>query len=375
MNILNLIEADGVKLIRQGKNYRGRCPFHEGKTETSLLVDADAGKYHCFGCDHHGDAIQWLRERRGLSFGEACKVLGHDPGPRKDGPAPAPWAPKEAKVLAAEWQAKARSFLDGAIDCLWSRRGAAMREWLRDKKGLQDATIREACLGLTLAESFEPRGTWGLALSFKDDGAERRQWIPAGLVIPLTIGGAVHRLRIRRSDPGEGARYVIMSGSSSAPMAVNLERAAAVIVESELDGLLLNQEAGDLAGVVAMGSAQAKPDRITHEALTAAAVILVSLDTDDAGARASWHFWPETYGKRARRWPSIKGKDASDARLNGLNLREWIVAGIFGTVERFERFSIMTIDGGLTDGEALKAQIFKLNSRYYPGTNTKGELK
>jgi hypothetical protein len=137
-------------------------------------------------------------------------------------------------------------------------------------------------------------------------------------------------------------------------MAWNLERAAAVIVESELDGLLLNQEAGDLAGVVAMGSAQAKPDRITCKALTAA-VILVSLDTDDAGAKASWHFWPEQYGTRAKRWPSIKGKDASDARLNGLNLREWIVAGIFGTVERFERFAIMTVDGGLTDGEALTA--------------------
>lgn len=78
MNLLDLIEADGVKLTRHGATFRGRCPFHEGKTETSLLVDADAGKYHCFGCDQHGDAIQWLRERRGLSFGEACKVLGHD---------------------------------------------------------------------------------------------------------------------------------------------------------------------------------------------------------------------------------------------------------------------------------------------------------
>jgi len=355
MNIIDLIEGDGVKLNRQGKTFRGRCPFHEGKTETSLLVDADAGKYHCFGCDHHGDAIQWLRERRGLSFGEACKVLGHNPGPRASGarPAATAWTPKEAPPPPAAWQEKARSFLDGAIDCLWSERGAGTRAWLRDEKGLSDATIKAAGLGFNPADIYEPRGTWGLEPSLKDDGSGRRQWLPAGLVIPFVVVGAVHRLRIRRDDPGDGPRYVIISGSSSAPMAWNLERAAAVIVESELDGLLLNQEAGDLAGVVSMGSAQAKPDRITHEALTAVAVILASLDSDEAGARAAWAFWPETYGMRAKRWPSIKGKDASDARLNGLDLRTWIMSGIFGTEARIERFCIQTIDGGLTDNEAM----------------------
>jgi hypothetical protein len=103
-----------------------------------------------------------------------------------------------------------------------------------------------------------------------------------------------------------------------------------------------------------MGTATAKPDAITHAALKQAAVVLVSLDTDDAGARAAWAFWPETYPPTVKRWPSIGGKDASDARLNGLDLRAWVVAGIFGGEARFERFCIQTIDGGLTDGEALK---------------------
>ena len=228
-----------------------------------------------------------------------------------------------------------------------------MRAWLHAEKGLSDATIKAAFLGLILANIYAPRGTWGLPSSIKEDGTERRLWIPAGLVIPLTIGGAVHRLRIRHDNPGDGPRYVIVSGSSAEPMAWGLERPAVAIVESELDGLLLNQEAGDLAGVVAMGSAQAKPDRITHEALTAAAVILVSSDTDDAGARAAWAFWPKTYGSKVKRWPCVGGKDPSDARLGGLDLRSWVVTGIFGTEERFERFCIQTIDGGLSGGVAL----------------------
>ncbi|MFY9403022.1 MAG: hypothetical protein WAQ07_06445 [Candidatus Omnitrophota bacterium] len=41
--------------------------------------------------------------------------------------------------------------------------------------------------------------------------------------------------------------------------------------------------------------------------------------------------------------------------MNGLDLRAWVIAGLFGTEERFERFAIQTIDGGMTDGEALRA--------------------
>ena len=230
-----------------------------------------------------------------------------------------------------------------------------MRSWLRTEKGLGDATIRGARLGLNLADIYAPRASWGLPPSLREDGQERGLWIPGGLVIPLLIGGDVHRLRIRRNDPGDGSRYVIVSGSSSAPLTLDMERGAAVVVESELDGLLLSQEVGDLAGVVALGNAQAKPDRITHEALTRAAVILISLDTDSTGAKAAWSFWPGTYGDKARRWPTVQGKDASEARGNGLDVRQWIVAGLFGSEERFERFAIQTIDGGLTDAEALRA--------------------
>ena len=356
MNLLDLIGADGVKLKKYGATYRGRCPFHDGKTETSLLVDADAGKYHCFGCDMHGDAIQWLRERRGLSFLEACEYLGHDSGPRKEQPrtAPAAWEPREATAPAAIWQERARVFLDGAIDTLWSERGAKLRAWLRTEKGLHDATIKGACLGLNLADKSEPRATWGLDIQRKEDGTDKKQWLPAGLVIPWVVNGDVQRLRIRRNDPGDGPRYVIASGSGTAPATWNLERGAAVIVDSELDGLLLSQETGDFCAVVALGSATSKTNKESHDLLRAMPIILVALDTDEAGAKAAWKFWPDTYGKAARRWPTVKGKDASEARLNGLDLRAWVIAGIFNTDAKLERFCIQTIDGGLSDREALK---------------------
>jgi len=148
----------------------------------------------------------------------------------------------------------------------------------------------------------------------------------------MIINGDVHRLRIRRTDPGDGARYIVVSGSSSAPMIWGMDRDAAVIVESELDGLLVNQEVGDLAGVVALGSAHMKPDRPNHEVLKGMVRILVALDSDEAGATSSWGWWMEEY-KQAMRWPCICGKDPSEARRNGLDLRKWVVAGIFSSFD------------------------------------------
>ena len=357
MNILDLIQADGVKLTKPGATYRGRCPFHGGKTETSLLVDSDAGKWHCFGCDKHGDAIDWLREKRGLGFLEACYFLGIEPGPRPNEPRPAPaaWTPKEAKTPLELWQTKAGAFLDRAVSCLWSKHGDETRRWLRDNKGLSNETIKAARLGYHPADKNEPRDAWGLPELLDKDGKEKTLWLPGGLVIPLIVGGQVHRLRIRRDDPKDDKRFIIVSGSTSAPLILNPERGAACILESELDAILLDQESGDLITSVSIGTAPAKPDTLTHSILQRAETILISLDNDNAGATAAWQFWPETYGMKAKRWPSINGKDASDARLNGLDLRQWIIAGIFGTEARLERFAIMTVDGGMTDAEAIRA--------------------
>jgi len=77
-----------------------------------------------------------------------------------------------------------------------------------------------------------------------------------------------------------------------------------------------------------MGSAGLKPDVFAHSLLTKAEKILNALDYDEAGARPSWKFWPETYGSKVIRWPVPIGKDPSEAWQQGLNIREWIKAGL-----------------------------------------------
>lgn len=337
MSLIDLLFADGFKLKRKastwGGEHAGPCPFCGGNDR--FLVWPVKGTYWCRSCGKSGDAIQYLREFRRLSFRDACAVSGCEPsrGSRstKTATATASWQPKESITPPNEWQEKARFFLDRSSDLLWSPEAESMRTWLHDEKGLQDETIRKAGFGFNSTTNYEQRSSWGLDPAFKEDGSERRQWVPAGVVIPLMDNGHVSRLRIRRMKPGDDPRYAVISGSSTRPMILGPDMKAIVVVESELDALLISQEAGDLCGVIAMGFAQATPDRVTHEVLEKAETILVALDSDDAGAKAAWKFWPATYGDKVRRWPCVLGKDASEARNNGLDLGAWIAAGISGS--------------------------------------------
>lgn len=348
MNLVDLLHADGFGLKKaattNGGEYSGPCPWCGGRDR--FRVWPKTGRFWCRGCNKAGDEIQYLRDLRGLSFHEACEAIGHIPAPRAS--APAAFAPRHREAPSEAWQAKAKAFLDMAIETLWTPRGKATRQWLHDNKGLSEASIRKAMLGYVLADNYAPRAAWGLP---EDD--RKKVWLPAGLVIPYVVNDVVHRLRIRRTE-SSGPRYVIISGSSSAPMVLGRDKGAVVVVESELDAILLEQAAGDLCGIVALGNAQAKPDVITHRLLQDTPLILVALDGDEAGAKASWRFWPETYGAKVKRWLCPQGKDVSDAWLDGLNVRVWVVAGMFDNEASFERFAIQTIDGGLSDGEAMK---------------------
>jgi len=358
MTFLALLNADNFSLSKvastHGGEYAGACPWCGGNDRFRVWPEDRGGRYWCRACDKRGDAIQYLRDYRNLSFAEACKTLGRDPGTRPTGQRPAPtvWTPREHSIPSLAWATKAGTFLIWAQKSLWGDDGNEARGFLHGK-GLNDQTICAAGLGWNPKDYFRSRESWGLPSQQKEGGTFRRLWLPAGIVIPH-FGDACFpiRLRIRRTE-GE-PRYYLTPGSDPGPMILNPDRAATVILESELDALLLQQEVGDLVSAIALGSVSSKPDRITHEALKATAVILIALDTDEAGGKASWQFWNITYGKKARRWPCINGKDPSAAWGNGLDLRAWIIAGLFGDETKYERFCIMTVDGGLTDAEAMK---------------------
>lgn len=75
-NILEIIQED-LHLEQKGREWVGLCPFHQENTP-SFFVNPEKGFYHCWGCEAGGDAITWLRKKRGLSFQEAAHIVGKE---------------------------------------------------------------------------------------------------------------------------------------------------------------------------------------------------------------------------------------------------------------------------------------------------------
>lgn len=63
-----------VELKRSGRNYVGKCPFHQERTPSFNVNPALKG-YKCFGCGVGGDAIRFVMEIEGKGFVETIRKL------------------------------------------------------------------------------------------------------------------------------------------------------------------------------------------------------------------------------------------------------------------------------------------------------------
>ena len=86
INIIDVINHEGVTLRKTGKVHKACCPFHQDKTP-SFTVYEDSNRFICFGCGERGDAIDFIMKLRNLTFKEALAYLRIDSKykpPRKD---------------------------------------------------------------------------------------------------------------------------------------------------------------------------------------------------------------------------------------------------------------------------------------------------
>ncbi len=73
---LDMVEvvSDYVNLQKSGKDYKACCPFHNERTP-SFFVSPAKGIFKCFGCGKGGDAVTFVMEIEGISYGEALRQL------------------------------------------------------------------------------------------------------------------------------------------------------------------------------------------------------------------------------------------------------------------------------------------------------------
>ena len=76
--LLRSIVADQVKLKREGREWKGLCPFHN-ETTPSFTVYED-GHFYCYGCGAHGTSFDYVMKRDGVEFPEAAKRVAAEIG-------------------------------------------------------------------------------------------------------------------------------------------------------------------------------------------------------------------------------------------------------------------------------------------------------
>ena len=157
-----------VRLARNGRQWKGCCPFHNEKTPSFYVYD---DHFHCFGCGQHGDAIGFTMATEGLQFREAIERLAGEAGLE---------VPRESPRQVAK-EARARDLhdvLQAACEVMQRRlrspEGRPALDYLR-KRGLTDDTIARFALGWSGA------GRGALAADLKPLGIEPRQLAEAGL--------------------------------------------------------------------------------------------------------------------------------------------------------------------------------------------------
>ncbi len=182
------IVARRVRLTRRGHEHVGLCPFHGEKTP-SFTVSESKGFYHCFGCQQHGNAIDFVMATEGLEFADAVARLAELTG------LPLPWraasrGPAPDQTLLAANEVAARWFAGR----LASPSGAAAAAYLT-RRGVDQATTLRFGLG------YAPAARSALKDALLAEGHAERQLIAAGLLVQPEDGASYDRFRERVMFP------------------------------------------------------------------------------------------------------------------------------------------------------------------------------
>ena len=364
MMILSLAEKH-TTLRKSGANHVGKCPVCGGSDDTTRFVVNVADNFcHCYSCGFNADPVRFLRQIEGKTCPEAHRELGiicervecpvwdkcsRGRGERPDQPAtpaqqPRPAGPviHQADTPAEKWQQKAADLVEHAHQQLLTN--SLQLDYLAGR-GLPCEAIEKYRLGYLPEDYYRDRAAWGLPEETSDKtGKPKKLWLPQGIVIPWADpagSGSIHRIRIRKQNvrDAKDPRYHWLPGSGNDIICLNPTAKAHVIVESDLDGLLIDWLAGDLVGTVPLGSCSTRPKATAFESLQHSRRILVALDFDKPqwneqkqrmvapGAEAcGW--WSKTFPQTWKRWPVPDGKDPGEAFQVGIDLRQWVSDGL-----------------------------------------------
>jgi len=291
-----------VTLRKRGNSLVGLCPFHAEKTP-SFHVHPDRGFFKCFGCDAHGDVINYLRRAENLTFPDALRVLAKRAGIEVEAEDPAATRARNEKEAIYAANAIAASYFHRLLSI--DPAAEAARRYC-ERRGLTRETIDAFKLGYATDR-------WdGLVGELKANAVDLLTAARAGLIKPGHSGGYydVYRGRLIVPTHATTGEVIAFGGralgeeepkylnTATTPVytkgrylfGLNAARRAAgkadevVVVEGYLDCIALHQ-AGITNAVAALGTAFTSDQ--ARELRKVAATVFVCFDADGAGQAAT----------------------------------------------------------------------------------------
>ncbi|HEX2171541.1 MAG TPA: DNA primase [Dehalococcoidia bacterium] len=305
VDIVDLISGSGrTQLQKSGRTYKGRCPFHQEKTP-SFVVYPEDGRYKCFGCGKHGDAITFVMDTQNVDFKEALAELAQRAG------IPLAAVRRDADPEVEHGRQRLRDALEAANryfhNLLLASPSADRARHYAESRALDRPTIEAFQIG------YSPAGWTDLSEYLKEQGFADQDILDAGLLIERDDGRRYDRFRDRLMFPirdaegrlvGFGARALdpesqpkylnspqtilfdkgaILYGIDRARQPIR-QAAQAVVVEGYMDVIALHQR-GIQNVVAAMGTSLT--DRQIRTLKRFSNNIVLALDADAAGAEAT----------------------------------------------------------------------------------------
>jgi DNA primase len=75
-DLVALVQSRGIELKKHGaRDYIGRCPFHDDRSNPNFIVTPGKGLWHCMACGKAGNVIQFVQHHDGVSFRHAFELL------------------------------------------------------------------------------------------------------------------------------------------------------------------------------------------------------------------------------------------------------------------------------------------------------------
>lgn len=307
--------GERIALKRAGTNYVGLCPFHAEKTP-SFSVNPGKQFFYCFGCQKSGDVFRFFMELDGRGFVEVVEELAHRVGIE---------LPDTGDGVALRQSKQQQSERFGLLRILqwaavWFEQQLEQSDEARSYlqyRGIQEDTRRRFRLG------YAPSGWDGLVRHLASRKVPEPWMERAGLALPRARGGSYDRFRNRiifpllnsageviafggRSLPGsggdvvdkEGAKYINSPetplykkgehfyGLFHAKEAIRQTRQV-VLVEGNIDVISLHQH-GLSQAIAPMGTAlTAAQVQLLYRLLGTEGQVVLMLDGDSAGRRAT----------------------------------------------------------------------------------------